>query len=62
MYYFDDAQTGATLSFTNATLPSLLGARILLNLRAAGESTGMAGTDIAPQRSQLVAVSDIRFA
>ena len=60
-YCYDDAQMGAFLSFTNATLPSLLGARILLNLRAVGESTGEIGTDVAPRLSQLAAISDIRL-
>lgn len=39
VYYYADAEMGAALSFTNATLPSLLGARMLLNLKAAGEAT-----------------------
>lgn len=39
MYYFDLTQMGGLNSFTYVALPSLLGVRMLLNMRAAGEAT-----------------------
>lgn len=63
-YYFDEAQLGAFISFTNATIPSLLGSHILFNLRAkAGKATDINhGTDGAPRlASQLATISDICF-
>lgn len=54
VYYLDLKQMGAVVSFTTAALPSLLGVRMLLNMKEASESTGsmVIISDIVPAQTQ----------
>ncbi|KAI5116273.1 hypothetical protein M0805_002619 [Coniferiporia weirii] len=63
LIYVDEGVTSAGAIFTNATVPCILGSRILINLReAAGRNVYASSRSRSGSDSGAVVLSDVRFA